>query len=66
MEATYIMFIILYMFLQRVGEIFTNSSLFAAWGGGIVPEEQENRKRPSCFQFCIQLVKSSANFMEEA
>ena len=35
------MFIILYMFLKRVGEIFTNSSLFAAWGGGIVPEEQE-------------------------
>ena len=54
------------MFSQRVGEIFTNSSLFAAWGGGIVPEEQEKRRRLSCFQFCIQLVKSSANFMDEA
>ena len=54
------------MFLQRVGEIFTNSSLFAAWDGGIVPEEQEKRRRPSCFQFCIQLVMSSANFMDEA
>ena len=66
MEATYIMFFILYMFLQRVGEMFRNSSLFAAWGGGIMPEEQEKRRRPSCFIFCIQLVESSANFMDEA
>ena len=42
MEATYIMFIILYMFLQRVGEIFTNSSLFAAWGGGICQRSRRN------------------------